>query len=325
MAISTKPFHPLDAENNRRYKVTKKAAPKIAWHKTEETVAHNWEGYIRIAEEGDYTFSVTLDDNGYIEINGQKVVEITGTNSSKSKTGDPVHLKKGFHYTKLQHQNEEVPEAIAPYPNAEEFVPKMGEVDLELWEIDAPKNLMTKEEAQKLLNNYAGLVDYLTITPEDKNRVWEKFGEKVAKKMAGQDTCATRLSIALNRCGYRLADVKYGNGKPAADNVELMGGDISILNPGMTPESDPAALGKHIVVNAEAMINHLKNTIMTNLGCKGFDYDDSTDYSTPQSGDIVIFGHSGHVGLCPGDNQEIGYYVSGGVWLLYRSSLEKEK
>lgn len=125
MAISTKPFHPLDAENNRRYKVTKKAAPKIAWHKTEETVAHNWEGYIRIAEEGDYTFSVTLDDNGYIEINGQKVVEITGTNSSKSKTGDPVHLKEGFHYTKLQHRNEEVPEAIAPYPNAEEFVPKM--------------------------------------------------------------------------------------------------------------------------------------------------------------------------------------------------------
>ena len=97
MAISTKPFHPLDAENNRRYKVTKKAAPKIAWHKTEETGAHNWEGYIRIPEEGDYTFSVTLDDNGYIEINGQKVVEITGTNSSKSKTGDPVHLKKGFH------------------------------------------------------------------------------------------------------------------------------------------------------------------------------------------------------------------------------------
>lgn len=322
MAISTKPFHPLDAENNRRYKVTKKAAPKIAWHKTEETVSHNWEGYIRIAEEGDYTFSVTLDDNGYIEINGQKVVEITGTNSSKSKTGDPVYLKKGFHYTKLQHRNEEVPEAIAPYPNAEEFVPKIGETELELWEIDAPKNLMTKEEAQKLLNNYAGLVDCLTITPEDKNRVWEKFGEKVAKKMAGLDTCATRLSIALNRYGYRLADVKYGNGKPAADNVELMGGDISILNPGMTSESDPATLGKHIVVNAEAMINHLKNTIMANLGCKGFDYDDSTDYSTPQSGDIVIFRHSGHVGMCPGDNQEIGYYVSGGVWLLYRSSLE---
>lgn len=124
MAILTKPFHPLDAENNRRYKVTKKAALKIAWHKTEETVAHNWEGYIRIAEEGYYTFSVTLDDNGYIEINGQKVVEITGTNSSKSKTGDPVHLKKGFHYTKLQHRNEEVPEASLHIPMRRNSFPR---------------------------------------------------------------------------------------------------------------------------------------------------------------------------------------------------------
>lgn len=28
MAISTKPFHPLDVENNRRYKVTKKEPPQ---------------------------------------------------------------------------------------------------------------------------------------------------------------------------------------------------------------------------------------------------------------------------------------------------------
>ena len=48
MAISTIPFHPLDAENNPRYKVKKKDAPKIVWHETEETGAHDWEGYIRI-------------------------------------------------------------------------------------------------------------------------------------------------------------------------------------------------------------------------------------------------------------------------------------
>ena len=38
MAISNKSFHPLDAEKNPRYKVKKKDAPKIAWHKTEETM-----------------------------------------------------------------------------------------------------------------------------------------------------------------------------------------------------------------------------------------------------------------------------------------------
>lgn len=41
MAIFAKPFHPLDVENNRRYKVTAKQDPKIAWHKTEETGSHD--------------------------------------------------------------------------------------------------------------------------------------------------------------------------------------------------------------------------------------------------------------------------------------------
>lgn len=162
MAISTKPFHPLDVENNRRYKVTAKQDPKIAWHKTEETGSHDWEGYIRIAEEGTYTFSVTLDDNGYIEVGGQKVVEITGSNSSTSKSSELYHLKKGFHHVRLHHQNEKVLEAIAPYPNAEEFVPKVNGEDMKIWEIDAPENILKKQDAQKLLSCY-NVVDYLTM------------------------------------------------------------------------------------------------------------------------------------------------------------------
>lgn len=138
MAISTKPFHPLDVENNRRYKVTKKESPKIGWHKTEETGVHDWEGYIRVPEDGTYNFTIQIDDNGYLEINGEKVAELTGLHSSTSVSGSK-ELKKGFHYAKLHHENLAVPEEIAPYPNAEEFVPKMGNSELELWEIDAPK------------------------------------------------------------------------------------------------------------------------------------------------------------------------------------------
>lgn len=266
-----------------------------------------------------------MDDNGYIEINGQKVVEITGTNSSKSKTGDPVHLKKGFHYTKLQHRNEEVPEAIAPYPNAEEFVPKMGETDLELWEIDAPRNLMQAVDAQKLLGHYQGLVDYKTIPSHQSDKVWEKFGEKVAADMAGEQTCATRLSIALNRYGFRLNGAKYPNGSQASNNVLNMGGDIGILNPGMKPESDPSSLGKHIIISAEVMAGHLKDIIMKNMGCDGPDYISPEDYSTSQQGDIVIFGDSLHVGMCPGDDESVGSFLSGGVWLLYRSTLDDKE
>lgn len=331
MAISTKPFHPLDAENNRRYKVTKKAAPKIAWHKTEETGAHNWEGYIRIAEEGDYTFSVTLDDNGYIEINGQKVVEITGTNSSKSKTGDPVHLKKGFHYTKLQHRNEEVPEAIAPYPNAEEFVPKMGETDLELWEIDAPKNLMTKEEARKLLNNYkpVGYGEGGKSTDD----VWAYIGGGLnnahLKEIADNipmdarqyyNSCALRVSIALSRSGTSLAAVRDEGGKLAATNITLVDppGNLGALNPDYIEGGDTSNLRKHVVLSAAVMSKYFRDK----YGAADYtdDWDDA--YCTPQESDILFFGDTGHTGIGPGNNLAIGSYNHQALWLLYRETLE---
>ena len=75
MAISTIPFHPLDAENNPRYKVKKKDAPKIDWHKTEETGAHDWEGYIRIPEDGTYNFTIQIDDNGYLMLKTGEGIE----------------------------------------------------------------------------------------------------------------------------------------------------------------------------------------------------------------------------------------------------------
>lgn len=324
MAKSTKPFHPLDAEKNARYKVTPGETPKIAWHKTEETGTHDWEGYIRIEDDGTYEFSIQIDDNGYLEINGEKVVELTGSNSTKKATGSK-ELKKGFHYAKLHHENLAVPENIAPYPNAEEFVPKIGDEALTLWDIDAPKNLMSQEEALKLLGNYKGLVDYRTVRSADSNQIWALFGPKVAADMAGEETCATRLSIALNRYGYRLNGAKYPDGSQASNNVLNMGGDIAILNPGMTPESDPATLGKHIIISAEVMAGHLNGVIMKNLGCKGPDYATPSDYSAPQEGDVVVFGDDFHVGMCPGDDQGVGSFLSGGVWLLYRSTLDDKQ
>ena len=306
MAISTKPFHPLDAENNRRYKVTKKAAPKIAWHKTEETGAHDWEGYIRIAEEGDYTFSVMLDDNGYIEINGQKVVEITGTNSSKSKTGEPVHLKKGFHYTKLQHRNEEVPEAIAPYPNAEQFVPKIGDAELELWQIDAPKNNMKAGDAAALLAAY-NVYGYASRKSTDE--VYAAIGGWLNTKHTEGNphyhhSCALRMSIGLSRFGVSL------KGVPGANDI-LDEGDKTVLG------------GKeHVIISTDSLAAYVSSKI----GAP--DYDSFDDYSTPQPGDIALFhvpgeGSVGHMGMGSQENDfKEGSGPAQRYWLLYRSTLE---
>lgn len=316
MAISTKLFHPLDAENNRRYRVTAKADPKIIWHKTEETGAHDWEGYIRIEEDGDYTFSVTLDDNGYIEVGGKKVVEITGTNSSTSKTGEPCFLRQGFHYVRLHHKNEEVPKNIAPYPNAEQFVPKLNGEDIKLWEIDAPENLMTREEAQKLLSCY-NVVDYLTMFTDDVYAYIGGWLDRVHLKESADNvpmaerqyynSCALRLSIALSKYGYNLAGV------PGANNIR----------PDEKDGGNAEALGgrKHVIISAGNMAAHLR----TIFGEPDYNGNGEDGYSTPQEGDIVIFGNKTHVGMCPGDDASVGSFICGDIWLLQRATLDDKE
>ena len=316
MAISTKPFHPLDAKNNRRYKVTVKQDPKIAWHKTEKAETHDWEGYIRIAEEGTYTFSVTLDDNGYIEVGGQKVVEITGTNSSTSKSSELYHLKKGFHYVRLHHQNEKVPEAIAPYPNAEEFVPKVNGEDMKIWEIDAPENILKQQDAQKLLSCY-NVVDYLTMLTDgvyayiggwlNRSHLKEIADNVPMAERQYYDSCALRLSIALSKYGYNLAGALGANDiKPDekdGGNAEALGGR------------------KHVIISARNMAAHLR----TIFGEPDYNGNGEDGYSTPQEGDIVIFGNKNHVGMCPGDNASVGSFICGDIWLLQRATLDDKE
>ena len=212
----------MDVGNNRRYKVTKKESSKIGWHKTEETGVHDWEGYIRVPEDGTYNFTIQIDDNGYLEINGEKVAELTGLHSSTSVSGSK-ELKKGFHYAKLHHENLAVPEEIAPYPNAEEFVPKMGNSELELWEIDAPKNLWNIANAQRLLGCY-NVVDYPTMTTDD---VWNYIGGWLNDSYVSGDAnyinnCALRLSIALSSYGIDL------NGAPGANNIGAKGNSLAL-------------------------------------------------------------------------------------------------
>lgn len=290
----------MDAEKNRRYKVTKKEAPKIPWAYSDDLEPHFWEGYVRISDDGDYSFSISVDDNGYIEIGGEHVVEVTGTNSSTTKTGSK-YLKKGFHYVRLYHKNEEVPEEIAPYPNVEQFVPKMGDAELELWEIDAPKNLWNVANAQRLLGCY-NVVDYPTMTTDD---VWNYIGGWLNDSHVSGDTnyinsCALRLSIALSSYGIDL------NGAPGANNIGAQG--------------NSQALGgkKHVIISAAQMAAYLR----TLLGTPDYPDDGENGYNTPQAGDIIVFGDSLHVGMCPGNNIGVGSFISGPVWLFQRSTLD---
>lgn len=241
-----------------------------------------------------------MDDCGYLEIAGEKVVELTDTHSSTSASGSK-ELEKGYHYVRLHHGNLAVPEEIAPYPNAEEFVPKMNGDDLQLWEIDAPQNLWKAADALCLLSCY-NVVDYATM---DTDQVWASIGgwlndSHVSKDPNYYNSCALRLSIALSGYGIDL------NGAPGANNIGK--------------EGNSEALGgrKHVIISAAQMATHLH----TLLGTPDYPGDGDDGYCTPQKGDIVVFGNDLHVGMCPGDDTAIGSFISGPVWLLQRSTLD---
>lgn len=323
MSISTRPFHPLDVENNRRYKVTKGKYEDIPYRDAEGDEPHVWKGYICVPEDTTCHFSIDLLGHGYIEIGGEKVIDAKEANPGKTNT-ETKELKKGYHHITVHYQFYSASCQNPASRHPEVFFAKMGGKPLEIWDIDEPKNLMRKLDAERLLANYQGLVDYETILAKNSNEIWEMFGEKVAGNMANEQTCATRLSIALNRYGYRLGGATYLSGSSASNNVLKMGGDISILNPGMTTESDPASLGKHIIISAGVMSSHLNNTIMKGMGCDGPDYGTTLDYETAHPGDIVIFGDDVHVGMCPGPYPSVGSFLSGGIWLLHRDTLDDE-
>lgn len=146
-------------------------------------------------------------------------------------------LEKGYHFVELHHENLT---PLRDVQNAQEFVAYIGGVQItELKNIDAPANLLSSTDASELLGNYA-VANYHTIPADQNEKVWELFGEEYVKNASAagwNNTCATRLSIALNRSGYRLS------GAEGANNVQIGGGDISILNP--DGETGSAA-GKHI-------------------------------------------------------------------------------
>ena len=56
-----------------------------------------FEGYLRITQEGDYTFHLKTDDGGRLEIGGDVVVEYDGLHPAVPKQSEPYHLTAGIH------------------------------------------------------------------------------------------------------------------------------------------------------------------------------------------------------------------------------------
>jgi len=63
-----------------------------------------WEGYVLIAESGNYTFTTNSDDGSLLYIDDKLIVNNGGIHGSRMKSGS-IYLKRGYHKIKLKFQD----------------------------------------------------------------------------------------------------------------------------------------------------------------------------------------------------------------------------
>lgn len=163
-----------------------------------------------------------------------------------------------------------------------------------------------------------GPVDY--VGNPDRADFWGKFNLPEAAHQAalGDLPCASRLSVALNRAGYRIGSYRI-NGEQVSDNMQTIGSDLIVLNPEAPSATPDASWGKHIIKSAANMKRFLREKI----ACTAPDYYEGgpqyDSYEQDRMGDIVIFASGGHAGLTVDGNGKMSLTMpQGDVWVLHR-------
>ncbi|MBT9449219.1 hypothetical protein ICN84_03910 [Akkermansia glycaniphila] len=124
-------FYPLDGH----YAISAGEAVSIPWQYSDDLTPFDVSGYIKIETSDSYRLSMAVDDNGYIEIGGNRVLNLSGSNASTT-VEQMVELQAGYHYTVVHNENLPVPEEIAGYPNARQFEPKVNGDTMVLFQIE---------------------------------------------------------------------------------------------------------------------------------------------------------------------------------------------
>ena len=334
---STKAFLPLSIENDTHFNCTETFTPSISWQYTDKTdkAPTQWTGHLRIPADGVYTISANIDDNGFIEIAGVKVINLEGHNSVRTLSAQ-VELKAGYHRIVLQHQD------LAPlnpdYANAMEFTPKLNNQPMVVHKIMAPINRMTCEDANLLKSKYDEIChrDVPATAP-----IWEIAGPSVAEfsKGGSANTCALRVSLALGAYGVELQRVPMQN----SNGAPYLG---PIARRASTNDSDNEIypVGIPLFIRAE----ELQYSFGSLIGALSSDYEEQRElesnklvasaYSlycnhlvqTQENEDVVLWFNYGDTGVNhvamgangEGDSSEGGFTRSDKIWVLYSPYFE---
>lgn len=272
-----------------------------------------WDGYIYVSEPIDNcVLKVSADDNAcfYLHAFPDNKANLPGRGPSgggsyASAESTPIsRLEKGYYRVHVSFTNINYSGA-----NVARLDVLLNGTQITIGQLET-HNKLNAATATNILNQYKDNVSYRKSALE----IWALFGERAVETNGNEQTCATRVSIALSRAGYTLTGATYSDGSSASNNVVRMGWDPTILN------ADGSNTKCHIVMSAAAM-SQFYDTLFGDV-----DYEDCSDYQNendtfqPQEGDIVIFGDEVHVGICPGNDESVASFMCGGVRLLYRPS-----
>lgn len=293
---SSKGFLPLSIDNDPHF-TREVINPTIEWEYTEkEEHIHDWQGFLRIAEDGDYTISAEIDDNGYISIAGQRVVELDGHNGRTTVTGQ-VSLTAGYHKIVLHH--EDLIPLNEKYKNAQVFTPKINDEAMQIYKIMAPVNVMTEKRAREIMGNYN---EYNYQKKSSKDIYGDKTLTEDLGKLYGQenytDSCAIRVSLALRDSRIILPSSDAGH----TDNS---GNPLYIRARSFAPYFT-SNLGEAAYTNAAAAKTSVEYPEVESIVAW-------TTINT-KSGLInhVAFGFNGE-----GDSKELTYKAANSIWVLY--------
>ncbi len=121
---STKETQPLFYPLGGHYAIGGGEVVSVPWQYSDDLTPFEASGYVKIENSGPHQLSMAVDDNGFIEIGGTRVLELTGSHASTT-VETTVELEAGYHYAVVHSENLPVPDELAGYPNARQFEPKV--------------------------------------------------------------------------------------------------------------------------------------------------------------------------------------------------------
>ncbi|OCA03433.1 hypothetical protein [Akkermansia glycaniphila] len=310
---------------------------------------YEWTGYIYIAETvQNANIQIGADDLGEFSIDAFPDKKATVDRPNPGPAGGGQYymgsavelgiMYKGYYRVKISYTNIE----YTASRNAARCEVCLNGSRVKFGALRAV-NLMPKDKAEAIKKGYTGSyipaeqieqnpasdprgpVDY--IGAPGRENFWGKFNlpEAAYQKALADEPCASRLSVALNRAGYRIGAYMI-NGNQVSDNMQTIGSDLIVLNPEAPSDTPDASWGKHILKSAANMKRFLREKI----ACTAPDYYEGgaqyDSYEQDKMGDIVIFASGGHAGLTVDGNLHVAASMpKGDVWVLHRECWDEPR